>query len=72
MIACFDDAIDEEVITEIAKQQPLYAVFKDQSFASDSVAINNEQLFKTHSPATTIKVIWLWKIYQITSLFFQI
>lgn len=57
MIACFDDAIDEEVITEIAKQQPLYAVFKDQSFASDSVAINNEQLFKTHSPATTIKVI---------------
>ena len=57
MIACFDDAIDEEVITAIAKQQPLYAVFKDQSFASDSVAINNEQLFKTYSPATTIKVI---------------
>lgn len=57
MIACFDDAIDEEVITEIAKQQPLYAVFKDQSFASDSVAINNEQLFKTYSPVTNIKVI---------------
>ena len=72
IIACFDDNIDEEVITAIAKLQPLYAVFKDQSFASDSVAINNEQLFKTHSPATTIKVIWLWKIYQITSLFFQI
>ena len=57
IIACFDDAIDEEVITAIAKQQPLYAVFKDQSFASDSVAINNEQLFKTYSPATEIKVI---------------
>ena len=57
MIACFDDDIDEEVITAIAKQQPLYAVFKDQSFASDSVAINNEQLFKTYSPATEIKVI---------------
>lgn len=57
MIACFDDAIDEEVITAIAKQQPLYAVFKDKSFASDSVAINNEQLFKTYSPATEIKVI---------------
>ena len=54
MIACFDDDIDEEVITAIAKQQPLYAVFKDQSFASDSVAINNEQLFKTYSPATEI------------------
>lgn len=57
MIACFDDAIDEEVITAIAKQQPLYAVFKDKSFASDSVAINNEQLFKTYSPATNIKVV---------------
>ena len=57
IIACFDDDIDEEVITAIAKQQPLYAVFKDQSFASDSVAINNEQLFKTCSPATNIKVI---------------
>ena len=57
IIACFDDDIDEEVITAIAKQQPLYVVFKDQSFASDSVAINNEQLFKTYSPATEIKVI---------------
>lgn len=57
IIACFDDDIDEEAITAIAKQQPLYAVFKDQSFASDSVAINNEQLFKTYSPATEIKVI---------------
>ena len=57
IIACFDDNIDEEVITAIAKLQPLYAVFKDQSFASDSVAINNEQLFKTYSPATEIKVI---------------
>ena len=57
IIACFDDDIDEEVITAIAKLQPLYAVFKDQSFASDSVAINNEQLFKTYSPATVIKVI---------------
>lgn len=56
IIACFDD-INEEVITEIAKKQPLYAVFKDKSFATDSVAINNEQLFKTYSPATIIKVI---------------
>lgn len=57
VIACFDDNIDNEVITAIAKQQPLYAVFKDKSFASDSVAINNEQLFKTYSPTTIIKVV---------------
>ena len=57
IIACFDDNIDNDVITEIAKRQPLYAVFKDKSFATDSVGINNEQLFKTYSPATVIKVI---------------
>ena len=57
IIACFDEDIDNDVITEIAKQMPLYAVFKDKSFATDSVGINNEQLFKTYSPATVIKVL---------------
>ena len=57
IIACFDDDIDNEVITAIAKQSPLYAVFKDKSFATDSVGINNEQLFKTYSPSTVVKVI---------------
>ena len=57
IIACFDEDIDNDVITEIAKQQPLYAVFKSTSFATDSASINNEQLFKTYSPATVIKVI---------------
>lgn len=57
IIACFDDNIDNDVITTIAKQNPLYAVFKDKSFATDSVGINNEQLFKTYSPSTVVKVI---------------
>lgn len=57
IIACFDDDIDEEVITVIAKLHPIYAVFKDKSFATDSVGINNAQLFATYSPATDIKVI---------------
>ena len=57
IIACFDDNIDNDVITAIAKQNPLYAVFKDKSFATDSVGINNEQLFKTYSPSTVVKVI---------------
>ena len=57
IIACFDDDIDNDTITTIAKMQPVYAVFKDKSFANDSVGINNEQLFKTYSPITKIKVI---------------
>ncbi|MBQ7789386.1 MAG: site-specific DNA-methyltransferase [Clostridia bacterium] len=57
LIACFDNDIDNDVITAIATEKPLYAVFKDKSFATDSVGINNEQLFKTYSPATVVKVL---------------
>ena len=57
LIACFDEDIDNAVITELAKQQPMYAVFKGASFATDNASINNEQLFKTYSPSTAIKVI---------------
>ena len=57
LIACFDDDLNNDVLTEIAKLQPLYAVFKDKSFASDSVGINNEQIFKTYAPGTKIKVL---------------
>ena len=57
IIACFDNNIDNDVVTAIAKQNPRCAVFKDKSFATDSVGINNEQLFKTYSPSTVVKVI---------------
>jgi adenine-specific DNA-methyltransferase len=57
LIACFDNDIDNDVITAIATEKPLYAVFKDKSFATDSVGINNEQLFKTYSPSTVVKVL---------------
>lgn len=57
LIACFDDALDMNILEEIANQKPLYAVFKDSSFASDSIAINNEQIFKRISPDTIVKVI---------------
>ncbi len=57
IIACFDNDINNEVITEIAKMNPIYAVFRNNCFASDSVGINNEQLFKTYSPSTIVKVI---------------
>ena len=57
IVACFDDGITEEVITELAKIKPVYAVFKDSSFSSDSSNINCEQIFKSISPSTIIKVI---------------
>lgn len=57
LIACFDDDVTEEVITEIAKQEPYYFVMRDSSMANDSVATNFEQIFATYSPETVRKVL---------------
>lgn len=57
LIACFDENVTEEVITEIAKQKPYYFVMRDSSMANDSVATNFEQIFATYSPDTVRKVI---------------
>lgn len=57
IVACFDEEITNEVLTEIAKMQPLYAVFRDSSLSNDSVATNFEQIFKTYSPNTIRKVL---------------
>lgn len=57
LIACFDDNVTEEVITEIAKQKPYYFVMRDSSMANDSVATNFEQIFTVYSPDTVRKVL---------------
>lgn len=57
LIACFDKDVTEEVVTEIAKRHPFYAVFRDSSMASDSVVVNFEQIFATYSPNTVRKVL---------------
>ena len=57
LLACFDSKINESTITEIAKLKPHYAVFRDSGQASDSVAINFEQIFKAYSPQTVRRVL---------------
>ena len=57
LLACFDSAVTEEVVTEIAKQKPQYAVLRDSSMANDSVATNFEQIFASYSPETERKVL---------------
>lgn len=57
LIACFDDNVTEEVITEIAKQKSYYFVMRDSSMANDSVATNFEQIFAAYSPDTVRKVL---------------
>ena len=56
LIACFKQ-VDSATITEIARQKPYYAVFRDSSFASDSAMVNFEQAFSTYSPNTIRRVL---------------
>ena len=57
LLACFDEKVTENVITEIAKRSPYYFVMRDSSMATDSVAANFEQIFDTYSPKTIRKVL---------------
>lgn len=57
LVCCFDKNINETTVTAIAKMQPLYAVFRDASMSTDSVAVNFDQIFETYSPTTTRKII---------------
>lgn len=57
LFACFDSDVTDDVVKEIAKRKPFYAVFRDKSMASDSVATNFEQIFETYSPETVRKVL---------------
>lgn len=57
LVACFDTGITEELVKKLAKYNPLRVVFRDDAFASDSVKINVEQIFKLLSPGTEVKAI---------------
>ena len=57
LMACFDRDVTEETVTAIAKKRPFYAVFRDSSMASDSVAVNFDQIFENYSPQTVRKVL---------------
>ncbi|WP_392436175.1 site-specific DNA-methyltransferase [Finegoldia magna] len=57
LVACFDGAISDEVVRQIADMKPFYAVFRDMSMKNDSVAVNFEQIFESISPETIRKVL---------------
>ena len=57
LMACFDEDVNEEVITAVAKQHPIYFVMRDSSLSTDTTATNFDQIFETYSPDTVRKVI---------------
>lgn len=58
LIACFDEKIPDSVIKEIAKRQPLRAVFRDSSFNGSPAKINAREIFKLYGvDEKNVKVI---------------
>ena len=57
LIACFDENVNEEVITAVAKRKPYYFVMRDSSLSSDNVADNFEQIFQAYSKDTIRRIL---------------
>ena len=57
LIACFDEDVNEDTITEIAKMHPVYFVMRDASAAKDNVIDNFGQIFSYYSPETICKIL---------------
>jgi|MDSY01.1.fsa_nt_gb adenine-specific DNA-methyltransferase len=57
LVACFDTGVTEELVKDLAKNEPLRVVFRDNGFESDAVKINVEQIFRQLSPTTEVRAI---------------
>lgn len=57
LLACFDEDVNETVITEVAKLKPYYFIMRDKSLSSDNVADNFEQIFNAYSKDTIRKIL---------------
>lgn len=57
LLACFDKGVTDDVVTAIAKKQPVHAVFRDAGMATDSTAINFDQIFENYSPDTKRSIL---------------
>ncbi len=57
LVACFDLNITDDIVTMLSKRKPRYAIFRDSSLASDAVALNYSEIFKTFSPSTKTKIL---------------
>lgn len=57
LYCCFDKGIDEAFAKEVAKDQPLRIVFRDNGFKDDTAKENVKQLLKQLAPNTEMKVV---------------
>lgn len=57
LVACFDTDVAEDEVKAMAQMHPEKAVLRDTSMKDDATATNFEQIFKTYSPETVVKIL---------------
>ena len=59
LIASLSDTTTEQMVTEIAKKEskPIFAVIRNGPGMTDEALANIEQIFKTYSPQTTVRML---------------
>lgn len=57
LVACFANTVTSDLVSAIAKREPLRAVFRDSAFENDAARVNAEQVFAEKSPGTDVKAI---------------
>lgn len=59
LVACFDDLIEDSTVIELSKEMSgcMYAVFRSGLSMCDEMLANIEQIFKTYSPQTKIRIL---------------
>ena len=59
LVACLSNSCSESTITALAKKEikPTYVVIRNGSGMTDQMLSNIEQIFKTYSPGTEVRLI---------------
>ena len=57
LVAITSDKCSESAVTHLAKIKPSFAVFRNDAGTTDQMLSNIEQIFKTYSPGTTLRLI---------------
>lgn len=57
LMACFESQLGEETIRQMAEYQPYFAVFMESAAMEDTTKVNIQQIFKSLSPSTEVKVL---------------
>ena len=57
LVACFREAVTEEVLRAIAARRPRRVVLRDSAFVDDAARADADRIFAELSPSTDVKTL---------------